>query len=118
MNPDAAGRIYNVGEPDAPTEREWAGLAARAAGWDGQVVVLPAALTPHHLREPGNVAQHWVADSGRLRRELGWSEALPREEALRRTLEWERGQPPAPRGERRSLYAAEDSALAALRREA
>ena len=118
VNPDSAGRVYNVGEPDAPTEREWASLAARAARWGGQVVVLPAALTPQHLRPPGNVAQHWVADSGRLRRELGWSEALPREEALRRTLEWESRQPPAPEGERRSLYAAEDAALAALRSEA
>lgn len=116
VHPDAAGRTYNVGEPDAPSELEWTRLAARAAGWDGEVVVLPAALTPEHLRPPGNVAQHWVADSGRLRRELGWSEALPREEALRRTLEWERERPPAPDGDRRAQYAAEDSALAAMRR--
>ena len=115
VHPDAAGRIYNVGEPDAPSELEWMRLAVRPAGWHGEVVVLPAALTPEHLRPPGNVAQQWVADSGRLRRELGWSEALPREEALRRTLEWEREQPPAPEGERRSQYAAEDSALAAMR---
>jgi nucleoside-diphosphate-sugar epimerase len=111
----AAGRIYNVAEPEALTEAEWTRLAARAAGWNGEVVVLPAARTPPHLRPPGNVAQHWVADSGRIRRELGWSERVPREEALRRTVDWERESAAPPDEGRRRHYAAEDAALAALR---
>ena len=48
----------------------------------------------------------------RIRRELGYRELLPREEAFRRTIAWERANPPAqpmaPFG-----YAAEDEALAA-----
>jgi nucleoside-diphosphate-sugar epimerase len=112
----AAGRVYTVAEPDALTEVEWTRLAARAAGWDGQVVVLPADLTPEHLRAPGNAEQHWVADSSRIRGELGWGERVPREEGVRRGVEWERANLPAPEGANpyRFDYEAEDAALAAL----
>jgi nucleoside-diphosphate-sugar epimerase len=110
----ASGRVYNVGEPDAPSEIEWVRLAARAMGWDGQVVVLPAHLTPEHLRAPGNVAQHWIADTARIRAELGWTERVPRDEALRRTVQWERANPPGEFNPHPFDYEAEDAALAAL----
>jgi nucleoside-diphosphate-sugar epimerase len=87
----------------------------QAARWEGEVVVLPEALTPEHLEAPGDVAQHWVADSTRIRRELGWSERVPREEALRRTVDWECEHPSSEDEARLGHYAAEDAALAALR---
>jgi nucleoside-diphosphate-sugar epimerase len=39
---------------------------------------------------PGNLAQHWVVDTSRIRRELGYRERIAREEAIRRTVAWER----------------------------
>jgi hypothetical protein len=52
-----------------------------------------------------------VASSDRIRKELGYRELLPREEAIRRTIEWERANPPtAPLAQ--FDYAAEDAALA------
>jgi nucleoside-diphosphate-sugar epimerase len=36
----AAGRIYNVGEPDPPSWAEWVGEIGRATGWSGEVVVV------------------------------------------------------------------------------
>ena len=39
---------------------------------------------------PGNLAQHWDADSTRIREELGYREIVPLDEAIRRTLAWER----------------------------
>ena len=112
---DAAARVYNVAEPEALTELDWTRLVARAAGFAGELLVAPVAITPEHLRPTGNVAQHWVADSGRLRRELGWRERVPREEALRSTVEWEREQPDPPARSRLLEYAAEDTVLAVLR---
>jgi hypothetical protein len=51
-----------------------------------------------------------VASSDRIRKELGYRELLPREEAIRRTIEWERANPPAaPLAQ--SDYDAEDEAL-------
>jgi len=60
------------------------------AGWPGEFVVLPAERAPDHLRMPGNLEQHWVVDTTRSRRELGVHEPVGREEAIRRTILWER----------------------------
>jgi nucleoside-diphosphate-sugar epimerase len=107
----AAGRVYNVAEPDAPTELEWAKLIAEIAGWHGSFVVLPGEEMPAHLRLPGNTKQHWVAASTRIRDELGYSEPLPRAEAVRRSIEWERRNPPSGFNPYPVDYAAEDRAL-------
>jgi hypothetical protein len=48
-----------------------------------------------------------------MRAGLGYSERVPREEALRRTIEWERANPPAETNSPGTEYAAEDAALAA-----
>ena len=40
-------------------------------GLDGRLVVLPKERLPQHLLQPGNTAQHWEADSTRIREELG-----------------------------------------------
>jgi nucleoside-diphosphate-sugar epimerase len=45
----AAGRIYNVAEADAPTERVWAERVAKATGWGGRIVDLPPDSTPKQL---------------------------------------------------------------------
>ena len=113
MDARAAGRVYNVAAPEAPSEREWAERVAAETGWRGRFVVLPDDETPAHLVLPGNPEQHWVASSRRIRDELGYRESVPSAEALRRTVAWERSHPPAPIDPRQFDYAAEDAALAA-----
>jgi nucleoside-diphosphate-sugar epimerase len=90
----AWGRIYTVCHSETPTETEWTEIVARRAGWAGRVVVLPSGRTPAHLRVPYNLAQHWIADSSRIRRELGYSEVVTFEESLDHTIAWERANPP------------------------
>jgi nucleoside-diphosphate-sugar epimerase len=110
ISPESAGRIYNVCESESFGELDWARKIAIATNWAGEFVVLPHDLTPKHLLWPGNTAQHIVASSDRIRKELGYRELLPREEAIRRTIEWERANPPAaPLAQ--SDYDAEDEAL-------
>ncbi|MBX3157630.1 MAG: NAD-dependent epimerase/dehydratase family protein [Deltaproteobacteria bacterium] len=103
--------VYNVGERDALSELEWAEFVAQVAGWRGELVTLPEELMPPHLRVPGNALQDWVADTSRIRRELGFAERVSRDEALRRTIAWERS---APVGfvPHRFDYPAEDLAIA------
>jgi nucleoside-diphosphate-sugar epimerase len=108
----AAGRVYNVAESPAYSERDWAGKIAAVAGWDGEFITLPKERTPAHLVQPGNSAQHWEADSTRIRRELGYSEPVPLAEAIRRTIEWERAHPPEEFNPYQFDYAAEDAAAA------
>src|SRR5262249_36639762 len=107
----ARGRVYNVAEPEARTELQWAQRGAEAPGWGGRFVPLPLERTPPHLVVPGNSAQHWVASSRRLRDELGYREEVPFDEGLRRTIAWERAHPPVVDPQQFD-YVAEDQALA------
>jgi SAM-dependent methyltransferase len=90
-----------------PTWVEGIGVAA---GWAGEVVVVPDGRVPEHLEWGLDTRQHWVADTGRIRRELGYAETVGREEALRRTVEWEREHPPESVDPASFDYAAEDAA--------
>ncbi|HEX3153770.1 MAG TPA: NAD-dependent epimerase/dehydratase family protein [Candidatus Angelobacter sp.] len=110
-SPQAAGRIYNVCESESFSELDWARKIAAATGWQGEFVFLPHDRTPQHLLWPGNTAQHIVASPERIRKELGYREMLPREEAIPRTIEWERANPPAETAAQ-FHYDAEDDALA------
>jgi hypothetical protein len=52
-----------------------------------------------------------VAETSRFREGLGYEEETPRQEALRRLIEWERTNPPSEIDLKRFDYAAEDAAL-------
>ena len=59
------------------------------------------------------MAQNLVTDTGRIRQELGYREEVPPAEALRRTVEWERANPP---GQPPPLdYVEEDRVLAEVK---
>lgn len=111
LSPRAAGRTYNVVQRDTYTEREWTLKIANAVGWKGSVLVLPTEKTPPHLRMPIDNRQDWIVSSARIREELGYREIVSPEEALRRTITWERANPPASTPLAQFDYAAEDSAL-------
>ena len=108
----AAGRVYNAGDPDTLTQAEWVRAIGAAAGWHGEIKTVPAERLPEAMRFDGNLAQSWVTDSSRIRRELGYAERIPRDEALLRTVAWERAHPPATFDAAQFDYAAEDAALA------
>lgn len=90
----AVGRIYNVGEPEAPSTAEWVRRIAQAAGWSGQVITLPSNEMPEHLVPKINTEHQMIMDCSRIRNELGFAETISWEEALQRTIAWERANPP------------------------
>ncbi|HET6312245.1 MAG TPA: NAD-dependent epimerase/dehydratase family protein [Chloroflexia bacterium] len=108
----AAGRTYNVGEPDALSEAEWVAQIAAVVGWPGRIIEVPA----HHLPLAFNPDQHLVADTTRIRSELGYTESVPRPEALRRTIAWEYAHPPDTLNPSSYDYAAEDVILTEIER--
>jgi nucleoside-diphosphate-sugar epimerase len=77
----------------------------------GGVVALPAVKLPPHLVLPIHFEQHIEYDTWRLRRELGYEEPVSEEEALDRTIAWERANPPASVDPAQFDYPAEDRAL-------
>jgi nucleoside-diphosphate-sugar epimerase len=113
----AAGRIYNVAYQETLSESEWVQAIALFTGWKGEVVALSSNQLPPSLRhEMFDFTQQYEVDSSRIRRELGYSEIVPFDEALRRTIEWERANPPEQILPENFDYAAEDAALAASSR--
>jgi nucleoside-diphosphate-sugar epimerase len=114
VTPAAAGRTYNVAPAETLTESEWVAAIAEAHGWDGQVIAAPSEVLPEHLRFPFNTAQHVVLDSSRIREELSYVEQVPLRDALARTIEWERMNPPEVTPAAFD-YDAEDEVLARLK---
>ncbi len=90
----AAGRIYNVGEKDAPTEAEWVRLVGEASGWKGDVLAVARRDLPEGLAEPYDFSHDLAADTERIRSELGFREPVGRAKGVRRTVAWEAVQPP------------------------
>jgi uncharacterized protein YbjT (DUF2867 family) len=72
----AAGRIYNVAEREALPEVEWVRRIGVAAGWDGEVVVLPKERNLSHLLWGKNHDQDIVAETLRIRVEAAEDAAL------------------------------------------
>jgi nucleoside-diphosphate-sugar epimerase len=88
----AAGRVYHIAEAEALSWADWVRAVGKGAGWQGQIEILPTDRAPEDLRPPFRAEQHWTADSSRIRRELRYRETVTREEALARTVAWERAQ--------------------------
>jgi nucleoside-diphosphate-sugar epimerase len=85
----AAKRVYNVGDHVAYREEEWIGMVAHATGWKGNIVKPHHNLLPAHLTEPHDWSFDIALDTSCIRRELGYSEPVSTDEALKRTVEWE-----------------------------
>jgi len=111
VNERAKGRIYNVGETTTLTEAEWIYRIGQVTGWRGEVVTLPKDSLPKHLLIDFHWKQHLVSDSTRIRNELGYTESVAFNEALKRTIEWERKNPPENVDPQQFDYAAEDEAI-------
>jgi nucleoside-diphosphate-sugar epimerase len=107
----AAGRIYNVVEPEALSTVEWVKRVGDVAGWQGDIVAAPEGRMPPELASE----HHLVVDGNRIRNELGYQEIIPPEEALKRTIEWERANPPEESDLAQFDYASEDEILADLK---
>jgi nucleoside-diphosphate-sugar epimerase len=88
----AAGRVYNLGEESALTEREWAEAIGKAINWTGEVLETSVHDLPEHRRQPFDFRYELMTNTTRIRDQLGFGEPVGREEALLRTVEWERSR--------------------------
>lgn len=106
---EAAGQIYNVCEEKCFTELAWIELVGEAVGWSGEIVILPNGS----ISSAGgfNPSQQMVISSEKIRKELGYQEQISRTEALKRTIAWERKNPPAQINPQEFDYEKEDEIL-------
>ena len=89
VEPRASGRVYNVGEEPALPEREWVRSIAKAAGLEADILEVEPGELPAELAEPFDFAHDLVADTRRIREELGYREVVALEEGLRASVAWE-----------------------------
>jgi len=112
----ATNRIYNVGEEGALTRTEWVKRIGQAAGWRGEILAIPKDELPGHLKSPTGYEHDLAVDTSRIREELGYKERVSREEALLKTVAWERANPPADVDPEQFDYAAEDAVIEKLKK--
>ncbi|MFC1850359.1 NAD-dependent epimerase/dehydratase family protein [candidate division CSSED10-310 bacterium] len=110
----ACNNIYNVGQDNTLSMGEWVRKIGTIAGWNGKIITQPSERLPEHLSMDINAAQHLVADTTKIRQELGYTETISLEQGLRRTINWERSSPPANLDPKLFNYEAEDNLLAEL----
>jgi nucleoside-diphosphate-sugar epimerase len=93
-NERAKNRIYHVADAVVLSEAERIAKMGEVVGWQGKVVVLPKDQMPADWKLTVNTEQHWLVDSTPIRQEFGYSEIIPPDEALKRSIEWQRNHPP------------------------
>jgi len=105
-------QIYNVAYPEAMTQSDWVRQIARVVGWKGEIVSRENDSLPHSLRnEDYDLSQQYAVDSSLIRKKLGYDEVVDFDEALARTIEWERSNPPKEIAPGDFDYKKEDAAL-------
>jgi nucleoside-diphosphate-sugar epimerase len=116
-NPAAANKIYHIGEgPHAktPTTAERLHELARAAGSRGKILIVPRDRCPPHLLHDIDFRHDLIINDAAIRRELSYTEIVSQEEAFRRTLAWQRQNPPPMIDPAEFNYEAEDKVLASF----
>jgi nucleoside-diphosphate-sugar epimerase len=116
----AAGQSYNCGDERTLTMRQRVETIARILGRPIEVVGVPAEVArPAWPLLTHEESDHRLMDLARLQRDLGYRDAVPTPEALRRTVDWLVANRPEPGGFTEQLlgdpfdYAAEDRLIAA-----
>ena len=118
----AAGQIYNCADDTVLSLRQVTEIIAEALGhrWEILSMPWPLAVSARPLiMQP--LPTHRVADTGKLKRELGYRDKVPPAEALARTARWLAQHPPRAGGAEEMVlqdpfdYAAEEQLAAAWR---
>lgn len=93
-NAIAQNRIYHVSDVEALTEVERITQIGEITHWQGKVVTVTQSQLPKEWKLPFNTQQDWLVDSTRIRQELEYKEIVPLNEALKRTVNWQRANLP------------------------
>lgn len=105
----AAGRVFNVADPRRAHRGGLGTPHRRGRRLGRRVVALSDDQLPESLRQPYDFSRDYTADSSRIRREHGYVETVNEEDALRRTIEWERANPLEARTDQFDYQAEEDT---------
>ena len=107
----AKNQVYNAGENVALTQEEWVQRVGHVMGWRGKVIYLDGQQMPTHLRElqPLDFSQDLTIDTAKIRKSLGFEEAVSFDRGLAKTIEWLQTCAVEPSKLKEFDYAAEDA---------
>jgi nucleoside-diphosphate-sugar epimerase len=111
-NERSAGRTFNVGELNTPTQRQRLEDFARLGGYAGCIVEIPDEKRLPAGKE--DFSQDWTLDTTRIRNELGFCEISKYEDGVRATIDWQRRHPNHQLDPSQFDYEAEDRLLAGM----
>jgi nucleoside-diphosphate-sugar epimerase len=114
VNEKASGKIYNVADGNDMSMADWVGAIGHGADWNGRVVTVSSNDLPKQLASGINTDQDLVVDTGRIRDELNYEEIVSLDDAIFRTIAWERENPPDGIDQKQFDYEAEDRVLEKL----
>jgi hypothetical protein len=99
-------------EPEPLSEFEWIARIGKAVGWSGDII---DGCVPEHLKTDLDWRCHLIADTSRIRSELGNAEGLSQEQRFEKRVTWESVNPPAEVNPALFDYEAEDRCLDRIR---
>ncbi len=89
-DPRTVSRVFNVGDEPVLSERKWVERIGAAVGWRGEVVAVSASELPNQMKPALDWRYELWTDTSSIRKELGYVEPVLLDEALERTIAWER----------------------------
>jgi nucleoside-diphosphate-sugar epimerase len=96
----SAGQVYNCADEEQLTLRQIIEIIANVLEHEWEIVSMPYDLArPAHPYVMQRDPHHRLFDVSKIRYELGYTDVVGVEEALKRTVEWYVSHPPVPGGE-------------------
>ncbi len=86
---DGDSHVFNVGEREAVTEKDWINMLARSMNWDGEIISVEDSQLPNHIREDFDWDQDLTIDCQAIARYLGSNKKTDIEDALAKTISWQ-----------------------------
>lgn len=114
----SAGQIYNCGDEQMLTLRQWVEVISDTMGYTWDIVGVPDSVAhPARCLIPfQGAAYHQVMDLTKIKTELGYRDLVPARQAVADTVHWYLEHPPSPQALHSDPlnYAAEDALIALM----
>ncbi len=86
----SAGKIYNCADEQGLTVAQWVQMIARSMDWEFEICSLPGmfAYSAADFLLYHNSVHHQIMDIAAIRKDLGYRDIVPMQQAIPRTIEW------------------------------
>lgn len=105
---DHESHVFNVGEREPYTEKQWVHLLKKACNWDGEIIEVEDSQLPGHLKEDFDWNQDLTIDCSAITDYLSYTKVVDIDNALAKTVGWQIENPPQGKKNESVEYELED----------